>query len=121
MEVAAIQSRCAAHPEPSLMQSHGTNVLWRLPLGLPVASASYVVDKQSALRAHIYNIVADEHGVYACGNGGAVGSCVVWYGAVAVVRVESALGAQPHHPLLVLRYGAHGRCLSNGYIAEGLG
>ena len=43
------------------MQSHGTYVLRRLPLGLSVASASYVVDEQSALRAHIYNIVADEH------------------------------------------------------------
>ena len=59
--------------------------------------------------------------VYARSHGCAVGRCVVLNGAVAVVRVESVLGAQPHHSLLVLRNGAHGRSLSNGDIAEGLG
>ena len=69
------------------MHSHGTNVLGRLTEGLLVASASYVVYEQSALRSHIYDVVADEHRVYACGYRSAVGRSVVRYGAVAVVRV----------------------------------
>ena len=108
LHVVAEQSLSAAKPQTVGVYGNGTNVASNCLRQLVVAPLAYVVDKQSTLGSHIENVVAHKNGVHTCVDRSFVGISVVRNCAVAIVGIQSVLGAKPQHSLLVLRYGAHG-------------